>query len=72
MNVRNNRRAVFSMWSTLRPLRGKRASTTIERLCFLRGMCREVIKKDKEDRLSQLSFETPACRDMSFGAEELN
>jgi hypothetical protein len=28
-------------------------------------------KKDKEDRLSQLSFETPACQDMSLGAEEL-
>jgi hypothetical protein len=29
-------------------------------------------KKDKEDRLSQLSFETPACQDMSLGAQELN
>jgi hypothetical protein len=29
-------------------------------------------KKDKEDRLRQLSFETPACRDMSLKAEELN
>jgi hypothetical protein len=29
-------------------------------------------KKDKEDRLSYLSFETPACQDMSLGAEELN
>jgi hypothetical protein len=28
-------------------------------------------KKDKEDRLSQLSFETPACQDMSLGEEEL-
>jgi hypothetical protein len=28
--------------------------------------------KDKEDTLSQLSFETPACRDMNLGAEELN
>jgi hypothetical protein len=28
-------------------------------------------KKDKEDRLSQLNFETPACQDMSFRAEEL-
>jgi hypothetical protein len=27
-------------------------------------------KKDKEDRWSQLSFETPACQDMSLGAEE--
>jgi hypothetical protein len=29
-------------------------------------------KKDKEDRLRQLNFETPACQDMSLGAEELN
>jgi hypothetical protein len=29
-------------------------------------------KKDKEDRLSQLSLETPACQDMNLGAEELN
>jgi hypothetical protein len=29
-------------------------------------------KKDKEDRLSQLSFETPACQDVSVRAEELN
>jgi hypothetical protein len=32
----------------------------------------EGYKKDKEDRLSPLSFETPACQNMSFGAEELN
>jgi hypothetical protein len=29
-------------------------------------------KKAKEDRLKQLSSETPACQDMSFGAEALN
>jgi hypothetical protein len=29
-------------------------------------------EKNKEDRLRQLSFETPACQDMSLGAEELN
>jgi hypothetical protein len=29
-------------------------------------------KKCKENCLSQLSFETPACQDMSLGAEELN
>jgi hypothetical protein len=28
-------------------------------------------KKGKEDRLSQLSFETPACQVMSLGAEDL-
>jgi hypothetical protein len=27
-------------------------------------------KKDKEDPLSQLSFETPACLDMGLGAGE--
>jgi hypothetical protein len=26
---------------------------------------------DKEDRLSQLGFKTPACQNMSSGAEEL-
>jgi hypothetical protein len=29
-------------------------------------------KKDKEDKLSQLSFETPACQDISLGAVEKN
>jgi hypothetical protein len=29
-------------------------------------------KMDKDDRLSRLSFETPACQDMSLKAEELN
>jgi hypothetical protein len=28
-------------------------------------------EKDKEDCLSQLSFETPACQDISLGTEEL-
>jgi hypothetical protein len=28
-------------------------------------------KKDKENRLSQLSFKMPACQDMTFGAEAL-
>jgi hypothetical protein len=31
-----------------------------------------VYKKDEEDHLSKLSFETPACQDMNLGAEELN
>jgi hypothetical protein len=26
-------------------------------------------EKDKENRLSQSSFETPACRDMNLGVE---
>jgi hypothetical protein len=30
-----------------------------------------IIKKSSVEK-SSLSFETPACRDMSFGAEELN
>jgi hypothetical protein len=29
-------------------------------------------EKDKQDRLSQSSFETPVCQDISLGAEELN
>jgi hypothetical protein len=29
-------------------------------------------KKDKEDRLSYLSYKTPSRRDMSLGAEELD
>jgi hypothetical protein len=29
-------------------------------------------KKDKEGRFSQFNFETPACQDMSLGAEEMN
>jgi hypothetical protein len=41
--------------------RCKHALSTIERLCFLCGPSSE-----------EPSFETPACVDMSFGAEELN
>jgi hypothetical protein len=29
-------------------------------------------EKDKQDNLSQLSFETSACQDKSLGAEELS
>jgi hypothetical protein len=32
----------------------------------------EGLKKDKEDRFSDLSFETPAYQDMSLAAEEFN
>jgi hypothetical protein len=50
----------------------KLAFPTIERLCFLRSPYKEVIKKSSVE-LSRVesSFETPACRDMSLGAEEL-
>jgi hypothetical protein len=47
-NTRNNKGAVFSLWSV-----------------------RKVIK-NKEDCLSQLSFMTPVCQDMSLGVEEVN
>jgi hypothetical protein len=51
--------------------RSKLASSTVEMLCFLLGHA-EGYKKNKEDRLSQLSFETTACQDMSLEAEKLN
>jgi hypothetical protein len=38
---------------------------------YVRSMPRGY-KKAKGDRLRQLSFETPACQDMSLGTEELN
>jgi hypothetical protein len=49
----------------------RRIHGTIEELFSVRSVPRGY-KKDKEDRLSQLSFETPGCQDMSLGAEELN
>jgi hypothetical protein len=49
---------------------GKHASSTIERL-FSAWSVPMGYKKDKEDRLSQLRFETPAYQDMSLGAVEL-
>jgi hypothetical protein len=47
-----------------------------QRECFLRGPCKVVIRKCSADRtvvvVVELSFETPACQDMSLGAKELN
>jgi hypothetical protein len=48
--------------------RRKPVFPTIERLCFLRGPC----KNKEELKGTESSFETPACRDMSFGVKELN
>jgi hypothetical protein len=50
------------------------AFPTIERLCFTRGPCKVVIKKNSFQKpfRVELSSETPACQDMSLGAEELN
>jgi hypothetical protein len=52
-------------------LRCKDAFPTIERLSFLRRQCKVVVKKSSVEK-SELSFETPACQDMSLGTEELN
>jgi hypothetical protein len=48
--------------------RCKHAFPKRERQCFLRGPCKVVVKKSSIES----SFETPACQDMSLGAEELN
>jgi hypothetical protein len=48
--------------------RCKQAFLTIERLCFLRGACKVIIKKSSVEK-SQLSFKKQACQDM--GTEEL-
>jgi hypothetical protein len=53
--------------------RCKHVFPTTKSLCFLRGPCKVVIKKSSfEQRKVESSFETPACLDMSLGAEELN
>jgi hypothetical protein len=59
-------------YATVRQARahGKHASSKIETLFSAWSLPRNY-KKDKEDCLSQLSFETPACQNMSLGAEEL-
>jgi hypothetical protein len=48
---------------------------TIEKLLgkmfYMRSVPRSH-KKDKEDRLNQLSFETPACQDVSLGAVQFS
>jgi hypothetical protein len=49
----------------------RRIYAIIEQLFSVRSVSRGY-KKNKEDRLSQLSFETQACHVMSPGAEELN
>jgi hypothetical protein len=59
----HNRRAVFSMWST----RLNNGDVVFSAWSVPRGY-----ETDREHRLSGLSFETPACQDMSLGAEELN
>jgi hypothetical protein len=58
-----------SDWISTFPRR--RIHATTEQLFSVRSVLRGY-KNDKEDRLSQLSLETPACQDMSLGAEELN
>jgi hypothetical protein len=50
----------------------KHAFPTIERLYFLCDPCKVVIKKSSVEAVEELSFENPACWDMSLGAEELN
>jgi hypothetical protein len=52
----------------------KHASLTIEGLCFLRGPCKVVIKKNSEAGRSsseESNFGMPACQDMNLAAEEL-
>jgi hypothetical protein len=50
--------------------RGKHTLTT-RNAVFSSWSVPKGYKKDKEDPLGQLSFETPACQDMSLGAVEL-
>jgi hypothetical protein len=64
INARNNKRAVFSRWSAPWPL--LRLLNSREAVFSVRSVPRGY-KKDKKGRLSQLSFETPACQDMSLG-----
>jgi hypothetical protein len=49
----------------------RRIHAIIGELCFLCGPCLGVIKRTENIILSQLSFETPACQDVSLGADEL-
>jgi hypothetical protein len=46
--------------------RCKHAFSTIERLCFLLVLCKVVTKKISVEK-GELSFETPACQEMSWG-----
>jgi hypothetical protein len=55
--------------------RCKHAFLTIEKLCFLRGPFKVVIKKSSEagsNSSEMSSSEAPACQDMSSIAEEFN
>jgi hypothetical protein len=51
--------------------RCKHAFAATERLSFSVWSVSRGYKKDKENRLSYLSFETPDCQDMRMAAEEL-
>jgi hypothetical protein len=51
--------------------RCKHAFQTIERLCFLRGQCKVVIKRSSAEK-NFVEFRDPAYWAMSLGAEELN
>jgi hypothetical protein len=52
--------------------RCKHTFPSIEKLCFLHGKCKVVIKKSSVESRRESNFERPTYRDMSLGAEELN
>jgi hypothetical protein len=79
MPARNNR-GVFTIWDLTRTAvameqMSKHVSTKTNtrnnrRAVFSLRSVPRGYKKDKEDRLSQSSFEMPACQDVSLGAEK--
>jgi hypothetical protein len=60
------------LWSDFKYVSAETNSRNSRRVVFAVQSAPRDYKKDKQVRLSRLSLKTPACQDMSLGAEELN
>jgi hypothetical protein len=71
---------LFSVWSPLRPLQCNGAVNTPKtiwdnrRRCFPMGPCKRRIELSSIELevVEKIRLETPGCRDMCLGAEEMN
>jgi hypothetical protein len=72
VTIRDVTRTAVAMERSVKHVSAKTNSSNNRRDVFYLRSVPIGYKKDKKYRLSQSSFETPACRDMSLGAQEFN
>jgi hypothetical protein len=72
VTIRDVSRTTVTMEQLIKHVSAERNSHSNRRAVFSVQSVPRSYKTDKEDLSVQLSFETPACQDMSLGAEELN